>query len=193
MNRIGKISVVASVVLACLSFAASLHAQPANMTFFISSAGPGKGGDLGGIEGADRHCQSLAQAAGFENIFDGTVAGLHEDLGTMTCRIAGGVQLEVPLGQVRVGDAVRIGIRAGDILLAAAKPHGLSARNLLPAAIVSLVRRDVTVITRVRCGDAATGLEMEVHLTPGAQQSLDLIPGREVWLVIKTYSCHLLR
>jgi hypothetical protein len=63
MNTIGKISIVASVALACLSFAASLHAQP-SMTFFISSAGPGKGGDLGGIEGADRHCQSLAQAAG---------------------------------------------------------------------------------------------------------------------------------
>ena len=137
--------------------------------------------------------ESLAQAAGFENIFDGTVAALHEDLGTMTCRIAGGVQLEAPLGHGRVGDTVRIGIRAGDILLAAAKPQGLSARNLLPAAIVSLLRRDVMVVTRVRCGDPATGLEMEVHLTPGAQQSLDLMPGREVWLVIKTYSCHLLR
>jgi hypothetical protein len=34
------------------------------MTFFLTSAGPGKGGDLGGIEGADRHCQSLAQAGG---------------------------------------------------------------------------------------------------------------------------------
>jgi hypothetical protein len=34
------------------------------MTFFITSAGPGKGADLGGLEGADRHCQSLAQAAG---------------------------------------------------------------------------------------------------------------------------------
>jgi hypothetical protein len=34
------------------------------MTFFVTSAGPGKGGDLGGIEGADRHCASLAQAAG---------------------------------------------------------------------------------------------------------------------------------
>jgi hypothetical protein len=34
------------------------------MTFFITSAGPGNGGDLGGLDGADRHCQSLAQAAG---------------------------------------------------------------------------------------------------------------------------------
>jgi hypothetical protein len=37
---------------------------PKGMTFFVTSTGPGKGGDLGGLEGADRHCQSLAQAAG---------------------------------------------------------------------------------------------------------------------------------
>ena len=35
-----------------------------DMTFFITSAGPGRGADLGGVEGADRHCQSLASAAG---------------------------------------------------------------------------------------------------------------------------------
>ena len=35
-----------------------------DMTFFVTSAGPGKGADLGGLEGADRHCQSLASAAG---------------------------------------------------------------------------------------------------------------------------------
>jgi len=34
------------------------------MTFFVTSAGPGKGADLGGLEGADRHCQTLAQNAG---------------------------------------------------------------------------------------------------------------------------------
>ena len=34
------------------------------MTFFITSAGSGKGGDLGGLDGADKHCQQLAQAAG---------------------------------------------------------------------------------------------------------------------------------
>ena len=38
--------------------------QSPNMTFFVTSNGPGKGADLGGLEGADRHCQTLAQAAG---------------------------------------------------------------------------------------------------------------------------------
>ena len=37
------------------------------MSFFVTSAGPGRGADLGGIEGADRHCQSLASAAGAGN------------------------------------------------------------------------------------------------------------------------------
>lgn len=38
--------------------------QAGEMSFFVTSAGPGRGADLGGLAGADRHCQSLAQAAG---------------------------------------------------------------------------------------------------------------------------------
>lgn len=56
--------VFASSALLGLVSGAPAQAQQANMTFFITSAGPGKGGDLGGIEGADKHCQALAQAAG---------------------------------------------------------------------------------------------------------------------------------
>jgi hypothetical protein len=51
-----------------MAFAAGAQAQnnagAANMTFFVTSVGSGKGADLGGLEGADRHCQTLAQAAG---------------------------------------------------------------------------------------------------------------------------------
>lgn len=43
---------------------ATLQPNPKEMTFFVTSANPGKGGDLGGLEGADKHCQSLAQVAG---------------------------------------------------------------------------------------------------------------------------------
>ncbi|HEY7501596.1 MAG TPA: hypothetical protein VH740_23955 [Vicinamibacterales bacterium] len=38
--------------------------KPAGMGFFITSVGSGKGADFGGVEGADKHCQQLAQAAG---------------------------------------------------------------------------------------------------------------------------------
>ena len=39
-------------------------AQDAPMTFFITSVGSGNGADLGGLEGADRHCQALASSVG---------------------------------------------------------------------------------------------------------------------------------
>ena len=38
--------------------------QAGDMSFFVTSAGPGHGADLGGLAGADAHCQRLAQAAG---------------------------------------------------------------------------------------------------------------------------------
>ncbi len=50
---------------ACLALACVQPAQAQQaMTFFVTSQGLGKGADLGGLEGADRHCQQLAQAAG---------------------------------------------------------------------------------------------------------------------------------
>src|SRR5664279_2984385 len=55
--------VIAATSLALLA-ASPAPAQSADTSFFVTSNGPGKGGDLGGIEGADRHCQALAQAAG---------------------------------------------------------------------------------------------------------------------------------
>lgn len=61
---------VATVVMAtavAFGVCSSADAQQAEMTFFITSAGPGRGGDLGGLEGADAHCQALAKAAGAGN------------------------------------------------------------------------------------------------------------------------------
>jgi len=54
---------IACVAVSAIGLANVAQSQNA-MTFFVTSAGPGKGADLGGLEGADRHCQSLAQAAG---------------------------------------------------------------------------------------------------------------------------------
>src|SRR5712671_2879718 len=61
-----KLYFSAAVALA-LTLSQSVPAQQADMSFFVTSAGPGKGGDLGGLEGADRHCQTLATAAGAGN------------------------------------------------------------------------------------------------------------------------------
>ena len=60
-----RISLAVSAAIISLGFAAGAQAQQAsNMTFFVTSTGVGKGADLGGLAGADRHCQPLAQAAG---------------------------------------------------------------------------------------------------------------------------------
>jgi hypothetical protein len=57
---------IGAPLAACLALlcAAPAQAQQANMSFFVTSVGPGKGADLGGLAGADKHCQQLAQAAG---------------------------------------------------------------------------------------------------------------------------------
>ena len=55
---------VAAVSLALLA-ASPASAQSANATFFLTSNGIGNGGNLGGLAGADNHCQELAQTAGF--------------------------------------------------------------------------------------------------------------------------------
>lgn len=44
--------------------AAAIGSQEPDMTFFLTSVGPGNGADLGGLEGADEHCHALARAAG---------------------------------------------------------------------------------------------------------------------------------
>jgi hypothetical protein len=56
MNRLLALS------LACIATGAL--AQQSDMSFFVTSAGSGNGADLGGLAGADKHCQALAQAAG---------------------------------------------------------------------------------------------------------------------------------
>ena len=63
MTKKAILAVTASVMLA-FGASAPVQAQQGQLSFFITSIGLGKGGDLGGVEGADRQCQSLAQAAG---------------------------------------------------------------------------------------------------------------------------------
>jgi hypothetical protein len=57
---------LAAALLLGVAPAAEAQAPQANpqMSFFITSANPGRGGDLGGLAGADRHCQALASAVG---------------------------------------------------------------------------------------------------------------------------------
>jgi molybdate transport system ATP-binding protein len=129
----------------------------------------------------------LAQAAGFENLLRATVLDLREADGVMRVRMGEtACEIEVPLSYAAPGDAVRVAVRAGDILLATEQPRGLSARNVLEGRIASMEQRGTMVIARVDCGVTFTA-----HVTPGAVRALELVVGRRIWLVLKTHSCHL--
>ena len=69
MKRIIGTSTIIITALAAAGFCgiASAQSPDKKMNFFVTSAGPGKGADLGGLAGADAQCQTLAKAAGAGN------------------------------------------------------------------------------------------------------------------------------
>ncbi len=64
MSRILNVGTGAALVVLILGTAGAVQAQSSSMSFFVTSAGSGKGADFGGLNGADKHCQALAAAAG---------------------------------------------------------------------------------------------------------------------------------
>lgn len=66
MKKMLCLSLVASAALAAI-VAGGVSAQQSNMTFFVTSTNLGKGGDLGGLTGADQYCQTLARSVGAGN------------------------------------------------------------------------------------------------------------------------------
>src|SRR5260370_7448234 len=98
---------------------------------------------------------------------------VHKDRGTMTCRVGSArfesaqVELETPLVRAEPGGNLRVGISAGDVLLATSAPVGLSARNILPGKLLSLSQRDAIIFPRLACG-----VNLSVHLTLPAPDPL---------------------
>src|SRR6476619_4399163 len=56
--------VLSAAMLSTVPWVDTQAPQAPNMMYFVTGAGPGKGADRGGLEGADRYCQELAQRAG---------------------------------------------------------------------------------------------------------------------------------
>jgi molybdate transport system ATP-binding protein len=130
--------------------------------------------------------EGIAQLAGFENLLDAMVVERRPEAGVMVARVAGTeLDFETPLTRAQVGDRVRVAIRAGDILIATERPRGLSARNVF-AGTINLVSR-LGPLVQVRVD---SGIPLEVHVTPTSADGLSLRPGRSLWVVIKTHSCH---
>jgi molybdate transport system ATP-binding protein len=105
----------------------------------------------------------------------------------LTCD-AGGCRLEIPYGDWPVDRSLRVGLRSGDILLAFSPPEGLSAQNILPGRIQRIDSADYDVCLQVDCGKS-----FNVTVTRSAVETLQLSPGRDVWLIFKAHSCHVLK
>ena len=67
MHRSIRWSLLACSAAALLAACGSMPGSKSGMSFFVTSSSPGKGGDLGGLAGADKQCQTLAAAAGAGN------------------------------------------------------------------------------------------------------------------------------
>lgn len=134
---------------------------------------------------------AVRSKAALEQFFVESGIGGGKQLAKSTAPPAG-VSIEAPLTNVTAGEQVRIGIRAGDILVSVERPTGLSARNLIAAEITGLRREGaMAILEAVACENRI--IPVVVHLTPRAVESLQLKVGEVVWLVLKTHSCHVMR
>jgi len=131
--------------------------------------------------------ESVANLTGVENLFDVRILERNAERGTLTCD-AGGCRLEIPYSDWPADRPLRVGLRSGDILLAVSVPQGLSAQNILPGRIHRIDAGDYEICLRVDCGRI-----FDVTVTRSAAEVLQLKPGKEVWLIFKAHSCHVLR
>ncbi|MCE2404850.1 MAG: molybdenum ABC transporter ATP-binding protein [Dehalococcoidia bacterium] len=127
---------------------------------------------------------SLVEAGSLENLLDVTVSGRRPG-DSLVGAALGDSTLWIPAVPPHVvdGDVVSVAIRAGDIIVAVDRPHGISARNILEGRIQSVHRIGGAVMLY-----ADVGAPLLVEITPEALESLDLREGQDVFLVIKSNS-----
>jgi molybdopterin-binding protein len=134
--------------------------------------------------------------ADYENVLRGTVTGIHDH--TVTVRLESGHVLIAPRAGVDIGNRVVLGLRADEALVAVTAPHGISARNRLPARILAVSARGASVELEVVLTGAAPEhanappCELRVHVTEDARDELGLRAGLDVTLVVKTRSLDVL-
>jgi len=110
------------------------------------------------------------------------VASHDPSFGLTTLRAAAG-ELRVPHLELPVGTALRVRIRARDVMIALAPPEGLSALNILPGTVAEIGRADGPIVEmRLDCAGEA----LVARLTRRSVETLGLAPGRTVYAVIKS-------
>jgi molybdate transport system ATP-binding protein len=110
------------------------------------------------------------------------VAGHERQFGLTVLRAAAGL-LRVPRLDLPVGAALRVRIRARDVMIALNPPEGLSALNILPGTVAELGQGEGPIVEmRLDCAGEA----LIARLTRRSVETLGLAPGRPVYAVIKS-------
>jgi molybdate transport system ATP-binding protein len=112
-----------------------------------------------------------------------TRVAAHEPRFGLTILRAAAGELRVPRLDLPVGAALRVRVRARDVMIALAPPEGLSALNVLPGTIAEIAGGDGPIVQmRLDCAGEA----LVARLTRRSVETLGLLPGLKVYAVIKS-------
>ena len=130
----------------------------------------------------------VARLVGVENLLAMRVAARLPQDGTMVCAAAGRV-LETPLADGwAVGDAVTVGIRASDIILASGPLPQSSARNTWAGVVAAVDLRPPGYEVLLDCD----GITLRCHITGASLEAMGIAPDLPLWAIFKASSCFLL-
>jgi molybdate transport system ATP-binding protein len=119
----------------------------------------------------------LSESLGLENVIDARVIEVRD--GAATVQSADGLRLVIP-SPVALGSAVRLGVRAQDLLLSADEPGRISARNVFLATVSAVEFENGDVHVHLDAGE-----RLVAKVTRGAVEALDLRPGARTYVLIK--------
>jgi molybdate transport system ATP-binding protein len=132
------------------------------------------------------HADRLAGAP--QNVLHGEVRAAQADVARVA--LAGEIALEVTAPGLPVGAQAVLAVAADEILAATRRPEKLSARNVLPARVVHLATARRGVLLRAEL--VPGGPALDVLLTQASVDTLSLVPGAELFLVLKSNSVRVL-
>jgi molybdate transport system ATP-binding protein len=127
----------------------------------------------------------LARLAGVDNLLSLPVLS-HDPLAGLTRLDLGGQTLFTPLRDLPNGTRATVGIYAEDLLLMLERPGLVSARNVLSARVLELNPLEREFLVGLAVGTS----KLLARITAGAAQEMGLVPGIELFVLIKTTACH---
>ena len=113
------------------------------------------------------------------------VAG-HDPQFRMTRLVLSGQEIAIPAASLRVGDEVRLRIRARDVALATSRPTEISVRNILAGTVLEIAEDPETAFAEVLI-DIGDG-RLRARITRDASADLGLVTGKRVYALVKSIS-----